>query len=54
MGAVLRNVTVAIPDMMSDDLPLEINGEATGESNTFLQFIQKSPVRGYLAAPPTV
>ena len=44
----LHNVTVTIPDMMSKDLSLEINGEATGASNSFLQFIQKSPVHGYI------
>ncbi len=48
LGAVLRNVTVALPDMLSDDLPLEINGEASAENSTFLQFIQQSPVRGYI------
>jgi uncharacterized protein (TIGR02099 family) len=44
----LRNVTVALPDMMSKDLSLEIKGEAAGASNAFLEFVQKSPVRGYL------
>ncbi len=44
----LHNVMVALPDMMSKDLTLEINGEASGASNSFLEFIQKSPVRGYI------
>jgi uncharacterized protein YhdP len=44
----LHNVTVTIPDMMSKDRSLEINGEATGASNSFLEFVQKSPVRGYI------
>lgn len=44
----LHNVTVTIPDMMSKDLSLEIKGEATGASNLFLEFVQKSPVRGYI------
>jgi uncharacterized protein (TIGR02099 family) len=44
----LRNVTVALPDMMSKDLSLEIKGEAAGASNSFLRFVQKSPVRGYI------
>jgi uncharacterized protein (TIGR02099 family) len=48
MGAALRNVTVTMPDMMSENLPLEINGEAVGESNAFLSFIQQSPIRGYM------
>jgi uncharacterized protein YhdP len=44
----LHNVMVVLPDMMSKDLTLEINGEAMGASNSFLEFIQKSPVRGYI------
>jgi uncharacterized protein (TIGR02099 family) len=47
-GARLQNVTVTIPDMLSKDLSLEINGKAQATSNTFLDFIQKSPVRGYI------
>ncbi|MHB1236788.1 MAG: YhdP family protein [Gallionella sp.] len=46
-GASLQNVTVTVPDMMSKDLLLEVNGEALASGNTFLDFIQKSPVRGY-------
>ncbi len=48
LGTRLHNVTVTIPDMMSKDLSLEINGEAAGPSNSFLDFVQKSPVRGYI------
>lgn len=48
LGASLRNVTVALPNMRSPDLPLEINGEAVAASSTFLHFIQQSPVRGYI------
>ncbi len=44
----LHNVTVTIPDMTSKDPALEIKGEATGASNSFLDFVQKSPVRGYI------
>ena len=47
-GARLQNVTVTLPDMMSDDLSLEIKGEADAANNVFLQFIQQSPVRGYI------
>ena len=47
-GASLQNVTVTVPDMMSKDLLLEVNGEALAAGNTFLDFIQKSPVRGYI------
>jgi uncharacterized protein YhdP len=47
-GARLQNVTVTLPDMMSKDLSLEIKGEALATSTTFLEFIQNSPVRGYI------
>lgn len=47
-GAHLQNLNVAIPDMMSADLPLEIRGVANAAGDTFLQFIQQSPVRGYI------
>jgi uncharacterized protein (TIGR02099 family) len=48
LNAQLQNLTVTVADLQSDDLPLEINGSASGASNTFLQFIQQSPVRGYI------
>ncbi|MDD5299857.1 MAG: YhdP family protein [Gallionella sp.] len=48
LGARLQNFTVTLPDMKSDDLPLEVKGEAAGASNLFLQYIQQSPVRGYI------
>jgi uncharacterized protein (TIGR02099 family) len=48
LGARLQNVSVTLPNMMSDSLPLEIRGEAEATSNEFLQFIQQSPVRGYI------
>lgn len=48
LDAQLQNLTVTIADLQSDDLPLEIRGSAAGKSNTFLQFIQQSPVRGYI------
>ncbi|MGA7595401.1 MAG: AsmA-like C-terminal region-containing protein [Gallionella sp.] len=44
----LHNVTVTIPDIMSKEQSLEIKGEATGASSSFLEFVQKSPVRGYI------
>jgi len=47
-GAHLQHVVVSLPDMSSQDLALEINGEALAENNTFLDFIQQSPVRGYI------
>jgi uncharacterized protein (TIGR02099 family) len=48
LGTRLHNVIVDLPDMMSKDLSLEIKGDAAGESNSFLEFVQKSPVRGYI------
>jgi len=48
LDARVQNLTVTMPDLMSEDLPLEIKGEAAGISNTFLQYIQRSPVRGYI------
>jgi len=48
-GARLQHVVVSLPDMRSHDLALEINGEALAENDTFLEFIQQSPVRGYIA-----
>ncbi len=48
LGTQLQNLTVTIADLQSADLPLEIKGSATGASNNFLQFIQQSPVRGYI------
>ncbi|MCR4303550.1 MAG: hypothetical protein NUV63_04885, partial [Gallionella sp.] len=47
-GARLQNVAVALPDMMSKDLALEIKGDASASNDVFLQFIQQSPVRGYI------
>ncbi len=48
LGARVRNMTVTLPDMMSADMPLEVKGEAEAANNSFLQFIQQSPVRGYI------
>ena len=44
----LQNVTVTLPNMLSKDLSLEIKGEAVAASNSLLEFVQKSPVRGYI------
>ena len=43
----VQNTTVTLPNMLSTDLMLEIKGEAVAPSNSFLEFIQNSPVRGY-------
>ncbi len=48
LGARLQNVRVALPNLTGHDPVLEINGNADAESNVFLDFIQKSPVRGYV------
>ena len=48
LGARLQNVTVTLPNMLSKDLSLEITGEAVAASNSFLEFVHQSPVRGYI------
>ena len=48
-GARLQNVVVAMPDVTSPDLALEINGDAVADNKTFLHFVQHSPVRGYIS-----
>jgi uncharacterized protein YhdP len=48
LGARLKNATVTLPNMLSKDLSLEIKGEAVAASNSLLEFVQKSPVRGYI------
>ena len=48
-GAYLQNISVDIPEMNSASPVLEVNGEASAPANTFLKFIQVSPVRGYIA-----
>ncbi len=48
LNARLKNVTVVLPNMMSPNLSLEIKGEAMAASNSLLEFVQKSPVRGYI------
>ena len=48
VGGRLQKVSVVLPDMTSPDLLLQVRGEAVGETARFLDFIQKSPVRGYI------
>ncbi|MDD5179769.1 MAG: YhdP family protein [Gallionellaceae bacterium] len=48
VGGHLQKVTVVMPDMTSPDLLLQVRGEAVGETARCLDFIQKSPVRGYI------
>ena len=47
-GLQLQNIRVVLPDMLSNNLMLKISGEATGENARALEFVQTSPVRGYL------
>lgn len=48
LNANLQNVTVTIPDLLSENLLLKVSGEAVAENNVFLQYIQKSPVHDYI------
>lgn len=47
-GANLRNVSVLMPDMNSADQLLQVRGEMNGETARYLEFIQQSPVHGYI------
>ncbi|MBI3222521.1 MAG: TIGR02099 family protein [Nitrosomonadales bacterium] len=48
MGARLLNCSATLPDLKSADLPLEVRGKAQAPGNILLQFVQRSPVRGYI------
>lgn len=48
LGAQLGKLTVTIPDLQNELLPLDIVGEAQAPAATFLEFVQKSPVRDYI------
>lgn len=48
LGNRLQNVRVEIPDMMADDPVMTIHGEAQAENRRALEYVQKSPIRGYL------
>ncbi|MDP1872334.1 MAG: YhdP family protein [Gallionella sp.] len=48
LGAHIHNLLITQPDMSSADPVLELKGEADAANTTFLQFIQQSPVRGYI------
>lgn len=43
-GAMLSNVDVVIPDMLADDASLNITGNANGELQDFIRFVNSSPV----------
>lgn len=47
-GAQLRNVRVALPDLLADRLVMEVTGEAADSTQRCLDYIRHSPVRGYL------
>ncbi|GAB4124865.1 MAG: hypothetical protein Fur0040_06880 [Sideroxydans sp.] len=47
-GAQLRNVRVAIPDLLAEHLMMEVTGEAPDQTQRCLDYIRHSPVRGYL------
>lgn len=49
LGARLQKVSVSMPDMRGENLLLQVRGEQEGDIARSLEFIQKSPVRGYLA-----
>lgn len=48
MGLRLMKNSVAIPDMFGPDEMLQVRGDASGETARGLDFIQQSPVRGYI------
>ena len=48
-GEHLQKVSVVIPDLASPNLLLQVRGEASGETALGLDFIQHSPVRGYIS-----
>lgn len=48
VGGYLKNISVVLPDMLGPSLLLQVRGEAGGETARALDFIQKSPVRGYI------
>jgi len=47
-GAAVQNVRVALPDTLADKLVMEVEGEAAGPTEDCLDYIRRSPVRGYL------
>lgn len=47
-GIKLKNIKVSIPDVLNDQLTLQVRGEAEGENASVLDFVNKSPVHGYV------
>lgn len=48
VGGPLKDIKVVLTDMVSPTVPLEIHGEFAGATRYGLDFIQQSPVRGYI------
>lgn len=48
VGGHLQKISVVLPDIVSPDLLLLVRGEALSETQHSLDFIRKSPVRGYI------
>ena len=48
LGAHIHDLSVILPDMLNADIPLQIEGRADATNSAFLQFVQQSPVRGYI------
>ncbi len=47
-GVRIKNVRMAIPDLLSEDLMLKIQGEAEGDNARVLEYIHASPARKHL------
>lgn len=47
-GNALHNVEVAIPDLLSNNVSLQVYGESAGETARALGYIRQSPVRGFI------
>lgn len=48
MGGELRKVSAEVIDLTANEMNLEASGEIVAPSERFLDFIQSSPVRGYI------
>lgn len=48
-GARLQKISVTMPDMLSDNLSLNVSGEQEGDIARCLEFLHKIPVRGSLS-----
>lgn len=48
LNSPLQHVSVAIPDLLSPQLSLQVYGESAGDAGRALEYTRKSPVRGLL------